>query len=57
MSDDGEGRWDPWRTVAVRTADGGSTAVRVWLPPLPPPVVAVPEQASAPEEVAQRTAR
>ena len=46
MSDDAARRWDPWRTVTVRTADGGTTAVHVWLPPLPPPAVVVPEQST-----------
>ena len=48
MSDDAARRWHPWRTLAVRTPDGGTTAVRVWLPPLPPPAVVVPQQAERP---------
>ena len=27
--------WDPWHLVLVRTAEGTTVPVRVWLPPLP----------------------
>ena len=27
--------WDPWHLVLVRTPEGTTVPVRVWLPPLP----------------------